>query len=435
MLTYLINTTSDLFTVMLVTGVILAYADRFFGEKARRITRWGLAAGVLAAAVRAYITNTRRLVGGWKVGVYGYVAALIFFAAFIVLFILYTRARRAESEGAGRKETVLSVLTALLITAYYYGALPNTLVYPFKFDIGTSSVLSTDFLFRLGGYLLGIIICLVAALAAYKITFIAARKGYEKYLTAAFLALNALYAVFNFARLMLVLTPRKIVDSQALFKFAAASNNHSAYYTYIAFAVILVIAAFLYIKSRTANEPYRTPAEHRKQRALWRSSRRYSVTAVCCLVMAVLCSTWFVKLNTVQIHEAPVEDPIVMKSGSGADETLVVPVDAVIDGHMHRFGYEVDGHLVRFIIVLKQEGTTNYGVGLDACDICGEAGYFENKDGQIVCKKCNVVMNRTTIGMKGGCNPIIIDYDFDGTQFTVPVSEMTKNADKFSSGQ
>ena len=442
MLTYLINVTSDLLMTALVTGVILAFADLYFGERARLITKCGLLTGVIAAVIRAYITNTRRLVGGWKVGVYGYAVSLAVFVLFIVCFIIYMRrSRGASQDGKTRlsavlgSDTALSVIIALLITTYFYGALPNTLVYPFKFDIGTSGILSTDFLFRFGGYLLGIIISLAAALSAYKIMSVAEHKSYGKHVWRAFLCTIILAAVNSFARLMLVLTPRKIVDSRVLFKFAAGSNNHSEYYTYIAFAIIFVLAGIIWVGSRTANEPYRNPAEHRRQRAVWRTGKRYSVAALCCLVMAVLCSTWFVKLNTVQIHEAPVEDPVVVKNGSGADETLVVPVEAVSDGHMHRFGYESDGHLVRFIIVLKQEGTTNYGVGLDACDICGEAGYFENKDGQIVCKKCNVVMNRTTIGMKGGCNPIIIDYDFDGSQFTVPVTEMTKNADKFSSGQ
>lgn len=448
MLTYLINVTGDLCTISLVIGVVLAFADRFMGERSRSITRYGLLLGFIVAGIRAYITNTRRLVGGWKVGVYGYVAGLIMFIALAVLFVLFMKGEKhrtgeepssdSDEKGghAGKGiETSLAAVTGLLMAAYMYGALPNVYVYPFKFDIGTSSVLSTDFLFRLGGYLLGIIICLVAMLAAYKITTIASRKGYTGYLIAAFIGVNILYAVFTFARLMLVLTPRKIIDSQALFKFAAWSNNNSSYYTYIAFAIVLVIAAILWVKSINAREPYRTKAEHRKQLALWRSNKRYTVVSVICLVMAVLCSTWFVKLNTVEIHEAPVEETIVEKGDDGSDETLIVPVDAVSDGHMHRFGYEVDGHLVRFIIVLKQENTTNYGVGLDACDICGEAGYYENKDGQIVCKKCDVVMNRTTIGMKGGCNPVIIDYDFDGSNFTVPVSEMVKNKDKFSSGQ
>ena len=185
-------------------------------------------------------------------------------------------------------------------------------------------------------------------------------------------------------------------------------------------------AIFLWIKSCTAKEPYSTNAEHRKQRAVWRTGRRSTIVLAICFLMCVLCSTLFVKLNTVVIKEAPVENPIIN------GDTLVVPLEMVEDGHLHRFGYTTEeGNLVRFIVVLKQENTNNYGVGLDACDICGEAGYYENKDNQIVCKKCNVVMNKTTIGMKGGCNPIIIDYDIDENGITVPISEMVKNQSKF----
>ena len=42
-------------------------------------------------------------------------------------------------------------------------------------------------------------------------------------------------------------------------------------------------------------------------------------------------------------------------------------------------------------------------------------------------------MNRTTIGMKGGCNPIISDYDMDENAITVPVSELIKNQKVFKS--
>ena len=107
-----------------------------------------------------------------------------------------------------------------------------------------------------------------------------------------------------------------------------------------------------------------------------------------------------------------------------------VPIADVQDGHLHRYSYRTQNSTtVRFIIIRK--GGNAYGVGLDACEICGEAGYYENKDGQIVCKKCGVVMNTTTIGMKGGCNPIIIDYDIDESYIIVPVSEMVNNQSRF----
>ena len=93
-------------------------------------------------------------------------------------------------------------------------------------------------------------------------------------------------------------------------------------------------------------------------------------------------------------------------------DSLYIPFAQVEDGHLHRFAYKTDkGISVRFLII-KKPNSSAYGVGLDACDICGETGYYE-RDGQIVCKLCDVVMNINTIGFKGGCNPIVIDYSVE----------------------
>lgn len=433
MLTYLINVTEDALALAVILGIIYAVVDHYCVDKGKLILRIGTLLGAAAAGVRAYITNTRRITGGWRVGTYGYGAALGAFVLTLVIIAVFARFFFAKQKNAKEKKTIstvsevaVCVCIALLTIAYFYCALPNVLVYPFKFDTGGNGILSTDYLFRLGGYLLGLIVCGSSFASVYLICSVAAKKGHTKLLCALFFASNVLYAVSGFAKLMSVLTARKIVDSVALFSFAAWSNNHSHLFTYVLFAMALAAAVFLWIRSVTAKEPYSTNAERRKLRAVWRTGRRAAVSLVLCFVMCVLCSTLFVKLNTVVIREAPVEDPII------DGQTLFVPLELVEDGHLHRFGYKTeDGALVRFIVVLKQENTNNYGVGLDACDICGEAGYYENKDNQIVCKKCNVVMNKTTIGMKGGCNPIIIDYDIDENGITVPIDEMTKNSGKF----
>jgi len=397
--------------------------------------RIGLAFGFVCAGLRALITNTQRLVGGWKVGAYGFGAALAILILLIVAFVIFGKAFLKNSEAAGRRKTaevVICILTALLFSSYMYNYLPNVYVYPFKFDTGGEGFLSTKYLFRLGGYLLGIIVCIIAAVCAYRIARIAAQKGYEKLLTVAFFALNIMFAVNNFARLMLVLTPRKIINSILLFNFAASSNNNAEWYTYAAFAVVVILAAIIWVRSYTAKEPYATNAEHRKQRALWRKGKRTSIVMLLCLICGILCATLFVKLNTVEIKEAPVEDPQIVKDGSGTDSELRIPLEMVNDGHLHRFGYTTDeGYPARLIVILKQENTTNFGIGLDACEICGEAGYYENNEGKVVCKKCGVVMNTSTIGLKGGCNPIIIDYDITDTYITIPVEEMVKNQTRF----
>ena len=92
------------------------------------------------------------------------------------------------------------------------------------------------------------------------------------------------------------------------------------------------------------------------------------------------------------------------------------------DGHLHRFQYKAkDGTVMRFIIIKKNGGA--YGVGLDACDNCGDAGYYE-KDGKIICKKCDVVLNLATIGFKGGCNPVPFDYQVESGKIVIQTSTL-----------
>ena len=260
-----------------------------------------------------------------------------------------------------------------MITAFLYCSLPNVLVYPFKFDTGGNGIISSEFFLRLGGYLLGIIICALSGFGVYKLYMCSALKGIRAVPFAAMCTGLVLYGVYFFGKLMAVLTTRKIIDDLDLFNFAAQSNNLSHWYTYGLFILALVVGIIFFIKSFTKKEPFSTKAQQRKQRALWRSGKRYSLVLIACFIAGILCSTLFVEMNKVVIREAPVEEPVIIKDAGGEDKELQVPLEMVSDGHLHRFGYKTaEGSHVRFIVVLKQENTSNYGIGLDACEICGK---------------------------------------------------------------
>lgn len=68
---------------------------------------------------------------------------------------------------------------------------------------------------------------------------------------------------------------------------------------------------------------------------------------------------------------------------------------------------------MRFIIIKKNGGA--YGVGLDACDNCGDAGYYE-KDGKIICKKCDVAINLSHYRIQGRLQPVPFDYQVESRQ-------------------
>lgn len=110
-------------------------------------------------------------------------------------------------------------------------------------------------------------------------------------------------------------------------------------------------------------------------------------------------------------------------------DRVEVDLQLVSDGHLHRFAYDASGTEVRFIVI--QKNPTAFGTGLDACEICGPSGYFE-RDGKVVCRECDVIMNTSTIGFPGGCNPIPIQYELTGGKLLFQVAELESQARVFA---
>ena len=87
-----------------------------------------------------------------------------------------------------------------------------------------------------------------------------------------------------------------------------------------------------------------------------------------------------------------------------------------------------DGTDVRYIVIRKSE--TGYGVGLDACDVCGASGYYQRKD-QVVCILCDVVMNISTIGVPGGCNRVPLKHSIKDGGIAIETSTLEAEKRRF----
>lgn len=75
---------------------------------------------------------------------------------------------------------------------------------------------------------------------------------------------------------------------------------------------------------------------------------------------------------------------------------------ALADGRMRFYESPVTGGTVRFFAVQVGE---DLHVCLDACEICGDMGYYE-QGMSVVCRNCEAPIVRTSLGRSGGCNPI-----------------------------
>ena len=157
-------------------------------------------------------------------------------------------------------------------------------------------------------------------------------------------------------------------------------------------------------------------AEIRAKRAFKRKSRKSALAALLAAITVILTLTVGVSIMNIKPTLTPPE-PYELHDG-----VATINYVQVSDGHLHRFQYKAkDGTVMRFIIIKKNGGA--YGVGLDACENCGDAGYYE-KDGKIICRKCDVAINLATIGFKGGCNPIPFPYKAGHGKITIHTADL-----------
>jgi FTR1 family protein len=100
-----------------------------------------------------------------------------------------------------------------------------------------------------------------------------------------------------------------------------------------------------------------------------------------------------------------------------------LPMARLEDGRLHRFAYRAGDRTVRFLVI--KLGSGRVAVALDACQICGDKGYYQRGQ-DIICKNCTAPINPDTIGLEGGCNPIPLKFELVGSDLLIPASELEK---------
>lgn len=414
MLKYLISTTELLITAAINIALILAYIKLSYPKTGKIAAIIGICAGTVGAGVMALLKNAARLIDT-------FISNLIVFSislSLLVIFFIFTALRKKLPRAAGAVS--LSAL-ALITAGMLIYALPEFFAYPYTIWLNENSNISTDLLFKLIGMLVGFLLVLVTCIAVNRGAVRLSKTAVFVIMTLA-LAANAVRQVTVIINVLI--TKRFIKSNSFLFGIVKFSSNHSDVFIYTAMGIALIIPAVLLFRSLRVNEQYENPAQKRKIKKKWMVIRRWSSTVIGCLVVSVLCMTAVKAYVNKPVELSPVEH------APEIDGNVCVSFDMVEDGHLHRFGYNTDkGKEIRFIVI-KKPNSSSYGIGLDACDICGETGYYE-KDGQVVCKLCDVVMNINTIGFKGGCNPIVIDYKIENGQILVPVSALLEHEKEF----
>ncbi|WP_311526215.1 Fe-S-containing protein [uncultured Parvimonas sp.] len=326
------------------------------------------------------------------------------------------------------------------ISCMLYLIIPRLLTQAMEFIAFGEDSVSTMTLFRVSGYILGILTGVLLVLALYKFLIRCSKKQYFIIFTLIFIntfleyALRGITSIVRLKQYLKkdfnmgpILTENSKVFGIKTFDLMIFEDKSDVYFIAIAFAIIFIGALYFVYKNFKVKGEFESKASLRKEK--WRLivNRRWAYfTTVLSFVM--LFSVTYLNYQLTRPVELTAAQPYKEEGNN-----IIIPLTDVDDGHLHRFSYNKDGHDIRFIVV-KKPNSTSYGLGLDACQICGIAGYFERKD-DIVCKRCDVVMNKATIGFKGGCNPIPFEYKIENSKIIIDKSVLDKEKERFPIGE
>jgi uncharacterized membrane protein len=417
---FIVAIQSSLIAVIL-TVLLFVPASAEGGLKGKKIFASGCAAGAVAALILAILRRTTALNIG-KLNTW--ILSISVLGALVFILLFWGGLKKKLS---GFYETMLSYAGAVLAATLIAGALPTLLLMPSDFILAGQSVFSTEFLLKSAGALAGFLGTFLIGLGVFH-----AGKGLGplvfKILLSAGLAVNLASQAANVVQFLLA---RRVIPMiRWLFRIVMNIVNNREVFIFAGmfFALLLPLGLLAGTLGRrkiryTGEKPPRNPAEARKIRAFIRRDRLRGTLAALGLAVAFFSLTGLKAWDERAVTLSPAE-PMTVAGGE-----IIIPLEQVEDGHLHRFAWNASGGVeVRFIVIRKN--AVAYGVGLDACDICGSTGYYERRD-EVICRLCDVVMNKSTIGFKGGCNPVPLAYTVREGSMIVRTADLEKEKTRF----
>ena len=430
MFKYLWMVTQDLFLAVTLTTLIHILLSRLFGHRGRIIHGISLGVGVLASVALAIVKyNTNLIISShWNHYIYAVLLALTLLI--LLLTILFGRKENRKTTAGG---TLLSLAGALYSATLIFYSLPGVLLYPFSFNTMGQGYLSSYYLVRMAGWLGALILLLIYSRLLSRCALYIKPYGLLPVLLNTGLVTFAVYCFGRFFvpwvnRAKWLKWPVKYTNAAYgwIGDWMMFTANFSMLFIWVMAGISVLLAVLLFRQGTIIKEPYDNPAQHRKLKARNRHWRRIAAGVLVCVALCTVIMT-VVKTNDTKQVELSAPESYTVDQEAGV---ILVPIENVSDGHLHRFEYKTEKNInVRWIVV-KKPGSASFGVGLDACEVCGNAGYFE-RSGQIICKRCDVVMNINTIGFKGGCNPIPLAYEVKDGNLVFKLSDIIAGEKEF----
>ena len=415
----------NLLIPFLMLSMVSSVASGFSNRRAR-LFHWKSCAAMFAFAAALSVLRQWRVVRYNQINnIYLLCAAFFSGLAYVVLVWLYSCKRGEGKEKSGTKlvfEIVMDAMGLVYVTCLMLYKVPVVIFLPLQFLGIGESVFTTMYLLKTAGFICGWLVCALFCAAFYKLIKISSAKKQAAaisifYLLSAYIYFVAVVGIINSyyrKRFKLPAGLRKAIPS-----LISAENV----VLLVIIALLIIIALVFFARHIKLHGEYENPAERRLLLRHERDCRRLGAFVLALAAFSFVDMTAIKKSSAKLVELSPSEDFQI------EGKRIFIPLEQVSDGHLHRFSWDNGrGKTVRFIIVQKKG--TNFGIGFDACEVCGNVGYYERKN-DVVCNRCDVVMNRNTIGLKGGCNPIPLRSFIDGGGIVIDTDDLNRESGRF----
>lgn len=403
-------------TAMLPLAMLLALSGKVQAGNLKKLIWQGVLWGILGAFFIATVKlGTKNAV---KREVFELLVVVVALAGEFLLLASYWLRDKTSSAVKNNKLLQGTTCVVAVTFALYHGL--DLFLFPADVYASADTLLSVNVLAKFAGFIVGILLALLTGVAVFRAADALSYKAVLSVFTIQFTAIILKQIILV---IQIMMARRILLGGKVLMSVMVPLINHHIWLLYLVLIVTLSLPVALFLQKKPARSEGSNPAQYRKILIAVRKKLRWGTVVTLSILVLFLLST-VGKTYADKAAEIVPAVPVTAQQGQ-----VRIPLEKVEDGHLHRYSFTAStGTVVRFIIIKK--GGSAYGVGLDACEICGPTGYFE-RDDQVVCKLCDVVMNKATIGFKGGCNPIPLEYKVDEGSIIIPAMALEKEKERF----
>jgi len=406
----------------LIVGIVLGYLKKAGREEWTRYVWWGVGTAVVVSAAAAYFLQewaiSEDAYEGWMM-----LVGAVFVASVVVWMMRASKGLRKEIESRVSDLSIKSshsgawgIFAFVLLMVAREGA--ETAIF-----LGAVSLRTTE-LMNLMGAVLGLALAIGLGVAFF--------KGSVKVNLRRFFSITSLVLLVVAVQLLVSglheLSEAEIIpSSRSEMAIIGPIVNSDAFFfiAIIALCLFLVLAQKIRSGSTSKDELARMPApERRKVLAGQRRERFWKLAASSVgLIVIVLISADFVYSRVARAVKPPVQLTFTSKN------VVEVPMARLKDHKLHTYQVKAGGKEVRFIAIVDSSDTVR--VGLDACQICGAKGYYQQGQ-NVICRLCGSAIYIPTIGAAGGCNPIHIGYLVQNNELVISRANLARAARYFN---